>query len=158
MRAASWLREGRRPPEEDRSGFGRSEPGCVVAADGFALMAGSRIVAAAQKGPSGASSLSKSVTLHWFHSSTDSLRRNHLYAFTTGHSPPIHPSIHYGLSHYVPPSRVLTWEQLMPSFIHAFWQGADVTSSESTLRSHSPKRDNSLYRLHQGSYGTRIIY
>jgi len=48
IRAASWLSEGRRPPDEGRSIFGCSVPGCEVA-DEFALMAGSFVVAAAHK-------------------------------------------------------------------------------------------------------------
>ena len=39
MRAASWLSEGRRPPEEGRSDFESSGPGCE-AVDEFVLMAG----------------------------------------------------------------------------------------------------------------------
>jgi len=64
------LSEGRRPPEEDRSGFGRSGPGGCEAADEFALMAGgywgsgSSLTRAPP--PSGASSLSK-VTFHSSH-------------------------------------------------------------------------------------------
>ena len=58
MRAASWLSEGRRPPEEGRSGFECSGPGCG-AVEVFALIAGSFVVAAAHKGqPHRASSLS----------------------------------------------------------------------------------------------------
>jgi hypothetical protein len=52
MRAASWLREGRRPVEEVLSAFGissRSGLGCG-AADEFAFMARSIVMAAAHKG------------------------------------------------------------------------------------------------------------